>query len=312
MFLKYLARAIFVLAIIGAIYLLVRTLRQYSLDDILSTLGSIPLSNLAIGLGFAACSYFCLAVGDWLATRYAGKPLKFRQTALASFVSLSIGHNVGVAALSSGAVRYRFYSRWGLDGEAVAKIILFCGVTVALGLSTLGSIGMALRPEDAGDMMKLDTSTIRMLSGAFAIFPVVYLLLCAVLRKPLRIRSWSMKLPPMRLALAQVVVGTVNFSFVSAALHQMLTAFAPASYLKVAAASITANIAAIISHVPGGLGVLEATIVHILPGASSIAAVIAFRVVYYFIPLAFGLILLATSELTLKKKTAGYQPAAAE
>jgi uncharacterized membrane protein YbhN (UPF0104 family) len=92
----------------------------------------------------------------------------------------------------------------------------------------------------------------------------------------------------------------VNFSLVAACLHQMLTAFEEASYFKVATASITANIAAIISHVPGGLGVLEATIVNILPGAESIAAVIAFRVIYYFIPLAIGLPLLVGSEFVLK------------
>ena len=68
----------------------------------------------------------------------------------------------------------------------------------------------------------------------------------------------------------------------------MLSAVGEASYIKVATASITANIAAIISHVPGGLGVLEATIVHVMPGVESIAAVIAYRVIYYFIPLAIG------------------------
>lgn len=39
---------------------------------------------------------------------------QYPRAALASFTSLAIGHNVGVAALSSGAVRYRFYSRWAL------------------------------------------------------------------------------------------------------------------------------------------------------------------------------------------------------
>ena len=100
--------------------------------------------------------------------------------------------------------------------------------------------------------------------------------------------------------LAQMLVGTANFACVAACLHQMLSAFAAASYLKVAVASITANIAAIVSHVPGGLGVLEATIVNILPGAESIAAVIAYRVIYYFIPLAIGLPLFIGSEFVLK------------
>ena len=300
MFLRYLFKAIIVLAIAGAVFLLYRTLREYGIDDISRALRSIPASNLMLGLAFAAGSYFCLACNDALAVRYAGKRLPFHQTALASFTSLSIGHNVGVAALSSGAIRYRFYSRWGLTAEDVAKVILFCGVTVALGLATLGAVAIFLRPDDVADMTGLRAGGISLAALACLAFPVLYLLLSAFLRKPLHIREWRFEIPSVPLAAGQILVGTVNFSLVAASLHQMLSAFEEASYLRVATASITANIAAIISHVPGGLGVLEATIVQILPGAESIAAVIAYRVIYYFIPLAIGLPLLIGTEFVLK------------
>ncbi|UVC06577.1 UPF0104 family protein [Rhizobium sp. TH2] len=300
MFLRYLFRIIIVVAVAGAVYLLYNTLQQYSFDDISRALRSIPASNLMLGLAFAAGSYFCLACNDALAVRYAGKPLPFHQTSLASFTGLSIGHNVGVAALSSGAIRYRFYSRWGLTTEQVAKVIVFCGVTVALGLATLGAAAIFLRPDDVAQMAGLSDQAISVAALCCFTFPALYLLLSAFLRTPLHIRNWRFQMPSLPIAAGQMVVGTVNFALVAASLHQMLTAFGEAAYLQVAAASITANIAAIVSHIPGGLGVLEATIVHILPGAESIAAVIAFRVIYYFIPLAIGLPLLVGSEFVLK------------
>jgi glycosyltransferase 2 family protein len=300
MFLRYLFKLIIVLAVAGAIYLLYRTLQEYSVDDISRALRTIPASNLLLGLTFAAGSYFCLSCNDALAVRYAGKMLPFRQTALASFTGLSIGHNVGFAALSSGAIRFRFYSRWGLTTEDVAKVILFCGVTVALGLATLGAAAIFLRPDDVARIAGLSDEAISVAALVCLLFPVLYLLLSATVRKPLHIRNWRFQMPSLSIAAGQVLVGTLNFSLVAAALHQMLTAFEKASYFKVATASITANIAAIVSHVPGGLGVLEATIVHILPGAESIAAVIAFRVIYYFIPLAIGLPLLVGSEFVLR------------
>lgn len=298
--LQALFRLLFVLAIAGAAYLVYRTWSQYAFDDVMVALRSIPASHFALALLFAACSYTCLACGDWLAVRYAGKPLPFRQTALASFTALSIGHNVGLAAMSSGAVRYRFYTRWGLVGEDVAKIIVFCGTTVALGLATLGAASLYFRPDDAAEMTGLDHASISGIALACLVIPLVYLALSAWVRAPLRIRSWTFELPRLPLAVGQIIVGTVNFAFVAACLHQMLSAVGDAPYLKVAAASITANIAAIVSHVPGGLGVLEATIVQVLPGAASIAAVIAYRVVYYFVPLAVGVPLLVGSEFALK------------
>jgi uncharacterized membrane protein YbhN (UPF0104 family) len=302
MLLRYAFKLLFVAAILGAGYLLYRTWSQYSFDDVMRALKSIPKTNLVLGLLFAACSYFCLTWNDWLGVRYAGKPLPFRQTALASFTGLSIGHNVGLAALSSGAVRYRFYSRWGLAAEEIAKIIVFCGATVALGLSTLGAISLYLRPDDAAKMTGLSPSAVSGVTIACLAFPIIYLVLSATLRKPLRIRRWHFDMPIFRLAVGQVIVGTVNFAFVAACLHQMLSALGDAPYLKVATASITANIAAIISHIPGGLGVLEATVVHVMPGAESIAAVVAYRVIYYFIPLAIGIPLFIASEVILKSE----------
>lgn len=105
---KLLWRLALVVVLCLAAFLLYRALSQYSFEEIVASLRTIPLSRLLLALFFAFCSYLCLTGFDALGVRYAGKPLPYWKTALTSFVSLSIGHNIGVAALSSGAVRYRF------------------------------------------------------------------------------------------------------------------------------------------------------------------------------------------------------------
>ena len=144
-----LLRVLIGVAIAVAIWLVYRTLSQYTFAEIIRSVTQIPPSSVLAALGFAALSYTCLTGFDALALRYVGRPLPYYQSALASFTSLAIGHNVGVAALSSGAVRYRFYSRWGLNTEEIAKIILFCGVTVGLGLMTLAGICLTVLPDSA-------------------------------------------------------------------------------------------------------------------------------------------------------------------
>jgi uncharacterized membrane protein YbhN (UPF0104 family) len=299
MILRYIFKAMVFIAVAIAAYLLFQTLRQYTVAQIYDALLAIPASNLALSLAFAAASYFCLSFFDALGVRYIGKPLPLHQTMLASFVSLSIGHNVGVAALSSAAVRYRYYSRWGLSSADVALIVVFCGVTVALGLSTLGSLALFLRPQDAMSMTGLGPTAIMAVAAIAALIPLCYVGLSAVLSRSITLRGRSFRLPTLKIAALQVLVGTTNFAFVAASLHQMLSALSDANYLKVAAVSIIANVAAIVSHIPGGIGVLEATVSHILPGAEALAAVIAFRVVYYFIPLGLGLVLLGASEVVI-------------
>ena len=301
---KLLVRIGLVAAIALAAFLLYRTLSRYSPSEIMQSLGSIPTARLLAATGFAACSYLCLTGFDWLAVRYAGKPLPYRQAALASFTALSIGHNIGVAALSSGAVRYRFYSRWGLSAAEVAKVILFSGVTVGIGLATLGGIGLLLYPAEAEGLVGLGNGSIMALAIACLAAPLIYVALAAFVRQPLRLRKWSLQLPELSVAASQVLVGTANFACVAACLHQLLAAFAEAGYLKVASVYVIANTAALVSHVPGGLGVLEATVDFLLPNAEAIGALIAFRAVYYFLPLSIGLPTFLVSERMLRGASA--------
>lgn len=294
---SHILHALVAVAVLVAGWLIYRTLGQYSWEDIRNSVAAIPKGNFALALAFATCSYLCLTGFDTLALRYVGKPLSYPRTALASFTSLAIGHNVGVAALSSGAVRYRFYSRWGLSAEEIAKLIVFCGMTVGLGLVTLAGLCLLLLPDTAGKIAGLGTMAAAVLGVCCLALTVLYLALCAFMRGELKVRKWCFALPPPRLAALQVLLGTVNFSFVAACLHQLLSG--EAGYMETTAAYVVGNLTALVSHVPGGLGVLEATIGFLLGGAASIGALIAFRVVYFFIPLPLGLVLLLVSEALL-------------
>ena len=293
----HILHALVVLAVLVAGWLIYRTLGQYSWDEIRNSLAAIPRGNFILALVFAACSYLCLTCFDFLALRYVGRPLSYPRAALASFTSLAIGHNVGVAALSSGAVRYRFYSRWGLGTEEIAKLIAFCGVTVGLGLITLAGLCLILLPGTAGKVAGLGTVPAVALGIACLAFAAAYLALAAFLRGEFKVRGWRFALPPPRLAALQILVGTANFAFVAACLHQLLNG--KAGYLETTAAYVVGNLTALVSHVPGGLGVLEATIAFLLGGSASVGALIAFRAVYFFIPLPLGLVSLLASEALL-------------
>jgi uncharacterized membrane protein YbhN (UPF0104 family) len=117
-----------------------------------------------------------------------------------------------MAALSSGAVRYRFYSRWGLTGEYVGKVIIFCGVTVGLGLTTLGGLALLIDLGQTDDLLGLDRTARAVLGSVCLAMPIGYLILCASFRRPLHVRSWRFDLPSMPLALGQVAVGALNFA----------------------------------------------------------------------------------------------------
>ncbi|MBW9115645.1 UPF0104 family protein [Rhizobium cauense] len=299
---RVILNSVMALGVLLAGYLLYTVFSRYSLDEIIQSVGSISYLRLVAALSFCALSYVCLTGFDWMALRYVGKPLSYPKAALASFTALSIGHNLGFAALSSGAIRYRYYVRWGLSPEQVAKVILFCGATVGLGLSTLAGCLALINPDDVGKMLRVSFLDPYVLACICFLVPAIYLLMAGLITTRLRIWKWSFVMPDVRLAIGQVVVGTLNFTCVAACLHQVLAGVAEATFIQSATAFVLANIAVLIAHVPGGLGVLEATVSTLLPEAASVGSLIAFRVIYFLMPLLGGLTILAISELVIGRR----------
>jgi len=269
-------------------YLLYHTFREYSLSDIIGSVREIPARNLATAFFFSFCSYLCLTGFDWAGVRYVKSDLAYPKISLASFIALSIGQSVGLAGLSSGALRYRYYAHWGLSGEDVAKIVVLSGVTVGIGLATLCGIVMIVNPSDAAGVLRLSESAIVAIGVACVGATVAYLCLAAYLRTPLKIRSWTFQMPTLRIAVWQVIIGTINFAFVSACLREVMAVSADVSYLKAATAFALANVAILVTHAPGGLGVLEATVRHVMGEQASIGSLVAFRAIYFFIPFFIG------------------------
>lgn len=295
-----------VLAVLSlAGFLLYRTLSRYSLDEIIASVAMIPMSRLMLAGVFAAASYLCLTGFDYLALRYVGRPLAYPKAALASFTSLSLGHNIGLAFLSSGAVRYRFYSRWGLRAGEVAKVIVFCGITVGLGLATLGGTALLLRSGLAQEITGLPRSIVITVGASCLVAVAGYLAFTAMIRRPFRFRRWVFfEAPSFRLAVGQIAIGSLNFAFVAACLHQALSAVTDVAYIGVASVYVIANVTALVSHVPGGLGVIESVVTYLLPQADLIGALVVFRFVYFLVPLGLGGISLAASEVVFRQRRA--------
>lgn len=283
-------------ALLLAGFLVHRALTRFTWNEIVAAMGGIPAWRLGAALLWAAASYFCLTLFDLLGARYAGHRLAWRQVALAAFTALSLGHNIGFAGLSSGAIRYRIYARWGLSAGDVGRIVLFSGATVACGLLVLGSAAFLLAPSLVRTMTGLSRGGIGMMGTGGVLLILAYLGLAWWRPPPLRLRRWTVPMPALPLAAGQILIGSINFACVAACLYQTLAAIAEVPYLQVAASFAIAQMAAIVSHLPGGLGVVENVVLAFLPGASVMGALVAYRVVYYFVPLLAGGALIAVTE----------------
>src|SRR5689334_1486313 len=129
-----------VLLLIGAIYVVQKEFRHLRLRDIQAALHDIPVRALAISFLWTVLSYGVLTFYDRLGTIYAGHKVSYGRIAFASFCAYALSHNLGFAAVSGAAVRYRLYAHWGLTPFQIAKVVAFCSLTFGLGGMVLGGI----------------------------------------------------------------------------------------------------------------------------------------------------------------------------
>ena len=157
-----------------------------------------PPRGLPLAVVLTALNYAALTGYDLLAFAYIGKPLPRGQIVLASFLAYAVSNNVGFAMLSGASVRYRFYTRWGVTAEELSRIVFSYSVTFWLGLLALGGLSLAparcRHAATAGHQCSVAAGLVLML------VPPAYLMATLVRRAPLRIRTFELPLPPVRIA----------------------------------------------------------------------------------------------------------------
>ena len=270
--------------------------RQYRADEIIAWLAALPPANVLASAAFAFASYLTLTGYDYIAVRYAGGRLAYTKIAIASFVSVGIGYPLGPAPLGTGVLRYFYYTRLGLGLEAFAKLALLIMVTAVMGKFSFTGLVLLYDPATAARLFRIDDAIVIAAAVISLAGVALYVVLCLLWRRRLRIGAWYFGLPNVEIALAQVALGSINYFCIAACLHQLMSAAEPISYPAVASAYMAANFAVLLTHVPGGWGVMEFVLFSILPSLDVIGAVIAFRAIYYLAPLVLGSLLFVTVE----------------
>ena len=291
------ALAVLVVAVLGfaAIHKLTSEIR---LSEVRAAFAALGWSQLSVSIGLTVVSYVALTFYDSIALKVIGHPLRWRTAAVASFTSYTISHNLGLAMLTGGSARYRVYSRSGLDEAAVARVVLIAGVTFWAGVIAVACLSIAIHP---GSLPIVDWTIPPLLERAIGIvIPLV--MLGIVLRHrqggSIGLFGWRLPLPNWRQALALLLVSTVDLAAASAALFVLLPNASPSLYPVLFLGYAVAIVVALISHVPGGLGVFEAVIIATMPqnNATILAALLAYRIIYYVAPLVLAAVLLAFHE----------------
>ena len=270
--------------------------------DIRLAIQAVPPSRLLLGLALTACGYAALISYDWMALRYIRRPLSTRRVAFVGFVSYALSQSLGFPMLLGGSLRYRFYTAWGLSSADIAMAVGFNAVTFWLGVLTIGGSVFLVEPRATPELLGLPVASLATIGVLLLLVVVGYLVAAAARRAPLRALGWEFSLPPLPLAVSQVVMSSFDWVMAGAVLFALLPSQQHAvPFLAFLSAFLLAQVVGLTSGVPGGLGIFESIIIILLkeevPAAGLLGALLAYRVVYYLVPLSAALLLLATHEV---------------
>lgn len=262
-------------------------------------------SKLGIGVGLALCAFLAYSFYDVVGTKLIKIPLKPRHVSWLGFICYAFNLNLG-AVIGSVAFRYRLYSKLGLKAKQVSKILGFSVASNWLAytfiLSVLALCGFLYLPED----WFVSTLHIKLLAGVTLPLVIAFLTFCCLYAEQEKtIFGRTIILPSKRLVLVQAFNALVHWSLMASVVYIFMPS--ELGFFTVYAVLLISGLAGAISHVPGGLGVLEATFITFLSSKvdknSILAALLAYRCVFYLVPLFIAIPLYALFEFKIDEKT---------
>ncbi len=285
-----------------SLWLVTRILVRADYRSIAAAIRTLPRQGIWLAGLLTILSYLVLTTYDWLALRYVGSRIAVLRSALASFIAFAFSQSLGVSALTGASVRYRFWSLWGLEPGDIARGVAFTSASFWLGAIAAAGVALVAAPAT------LWTRPVHPpVVGVILLLVVGAYLVWAMRSTPvIQVGRWQLRPPGARLAVAQILTALLDWSLAAMVLWVLLPRGMAPPFHVLVAWFIIAQVAGVASHVPGGVGVFEAVMLVQLRAttlpAQAMAALLAFRAIYYLAPLGVAVLALAAHELQHRRQ----------
>ena len=260
-------------------------------------------------------AYAALAWYDRIALIHLGKEkgISWPYISLCSFVTYALSHNIGASVFSGGMVRYRAYTAKGLTTAEVAVLVALCSFTFAFGTIFMMGLVLIYEPqilhplERMSKWFAITDSTARWIGVGMLAFVALYTIGSWLQFKPLKIGKLEIIYPRLPIVFRQYLAAPLELAGAAGIIYFALPDQGNPGFLIVLGAFLLSFSAGLLSQVPGGVGVMEAVFLAVMPTVPApavFAALLIWRLFYLILPLVFSLpIVLAFERAQLKRST---------
>jgi uncharacterized membrane protein YbhN (UPF0104 family) len=286
-------------AVVFSGWLLLRELKGLKVADVAAGLAQITPLHWGLAFACTGVAYAALAWYDQIALLHLRYKLPWRFVGLVSFTTYALAHNIGASVFSGALVRYRAYSTKGLSGAEIGLLVAFCSITFTLGNLLLAGLVLLIDPDLIRRIVDVPAVGGRAVALLLLALPWAYTLGALLRFRPITLLGFKLFYPRPPIAARQLLAGPIELIGAAGIIYFALPAAGNPGFLVVLAAFIASFSLALISHAPGGLGVLEITFIKLAPEAPRaelVAALLVFRLLYLILPLLFSLVVVVLFE----------------
>ncbi len=287
-----------------AVWAISQEFKHYTFAQLLASLDHITTRAKLEAIFWMALGYLSMTGYDRLGFYYINHPLALGTIIRTAFISYAFGNTIGLTLFSGTAIRYRFYTPAGVGVVDIAKVITFTHLSFWLGMLGIGGLSFLLDPQRIPQLLKLPFLTTKPLGIIFLLLVTGYFFLTITYKKPIRIGQENIYLPSWTLSLALILVTFIDWILAARVLYLLLPGSYNTSFLGFFGLYVFAMTAGVLSNVPGGIGVFEFIMLRLRPeyvsNAELLGSLIAYRAIYYFLPLIVAFVWLLGYEARRK------------
>ncbi|HEX2138664.1 MAG TPA: lysylphosphatidylglycerol synthase domain-containing protein, partial [Woeseiaceae bacterium] len=265
--------------------------RDLDWPKVLDALRGFGPARIAAGAALVVPACAAVACFDLIGRNATGHRMPVPRVMLISFTGYFFSLNLG-ALVGGLAFRYRLYMPYGLPAMTISQVIGLSVVTNWSGYVLIAGAVLVWQPPELPPDWGVGSGILRGTGAALLLAAAAYLALCAIRGgDSIRWKGSAFELPTIGIAALQIGLSVASWGSIGA----VITALLPGevSWFAVMPVLMISALAGIWSHVPGGLGVIEAVFLALLetsaPNSEVLAAILVYRLLYYVAPFALAI-----------------------
>ena len=244
-------------------------------------------------------SLMAVARYDVLAIRQLDLKVPEKTAVRGGFVAVSIGQTLGFGLIVGAIARWRFYRRHGVSPTEAGLISGIVTIGFMNGFLIILAISALMAPAGLVTLSGMSEAAIQGFA-TLALLIAGGVLIASLAQPRFKVGERCFSFPKLRVLRAQIVLAALDTIPAAIALWVLIPSDVAPSLLLVIPVYLSALGLGLVSNTPGGLGVLELTCLMalpVLPPEQLIAALIAYRAIYFGVPAVIAAAMLVAKEM---------------